>query len=348
MKKRPSVGLFDDQRKRSKLAMLSNVLVRLKASIDWESFRPILEEAFPVRDPRKGGQPPYDRLLLFKMLVLGRVYQLSHEALEYQVNDRRSFQEFLDLEPQHEVPDSTTLYGFASHLAKSGSMPKLFAHFHQRLSNAGLVLNEGKIVDASIVNTPVQRNSREENEKLRNGEVPQNWSAGKARQKDLDADWTQKHGKSYFGYKNHVKVDAGSKLIDHYEVTPASVHDSQVTWDLLDPKADKGQEMYADKAYDNAEVKKGIRLAKMKCRVLKSARRNKPLTRRQQAMNDKLNKVRARVEHIFGAMEKQLGGLRTRAVGLVRATFNTGLTNLCYNMLRTLTLLSTRPMVGIV
>lgn len=346
MKKRPSPGLFDDQRKRSKLAMLNDVLIRLKTSVDWESFRPLVEEPFPVRDPRNGGQPPYDRLLLFKMLVLGRVYQLSHEVLEYQVIDRRSFQEFLDLEPQHDVPDSTCLYAFASHLAKSGTMPKLFAHFHQRLVGAGLVLNEGKIIDASIVNAPVQRNSRDENAKLREGEVPQDWSPGKARQKDLDADWTQKHGKSYFGYKNHVKVDAGSKLIDHYEVTPASMHDSQVTWDLLDPEADKGQEMYADKAYDNAEVKKGIRLAKMKNRVLKSARRNKPLTRRQQAMNTKLNKVRARVEHIFGAMEKQLGGLRTRAIGLARATFHTGLTNLCYNLLRTLTLISTRPLVG--
>ncbi len=348
MKKRPSPGLFDEQRKRSKLAMLNDVLIRLKTSVDWESFRPLVEDAFPNRDPRKGGQPPYDRLLLFKMLVLGRVYQLSHEALEFQVNDRRSFQEFLDLEPQHEVPDSTTLYAFANHLAHSGTMPKLFAHFHQRLVGAGLVLNEGKIIDASIVKTPVQRNSRDENDKLREGEVPQDWSPAKARQKDLDADWTKKHGKSFFGYKNHVKVDGGSKLIDHYEVTTASVHDSQVAWDLLAPQADKGQELYADKAYDSADVKKGIRLAKMKSRLLKSARRNTPLTPRQKALNTKLSKVRARVEHIFGAMDKQLGGLRTRAIGLVRATFHTGLTNLCYNLLRTLTLLTKHSAVGIV
>ena len=346
MKKRPSPGLFDEQHKRSKLAMLNDVLIRLKSCVDWEVFRPLLEEAFPAKDPSKGGQPPYDRLLLFKMLVLGRLYHLSHEALEYQVNDRKSFQEFLDLEPQHVVPDSTTLYLFTKQLTEQGTMPMLFAQFHERLGKAGLVVNQGKIVDASIVDAPVQRNSKEENEKIRENDVPEDWSPGKRRQKDLDATWTRKHGKSYYGYKNHVKVDAGSKLIDHYEVTTASVHDSQVTWDLLEPEKDAGQELYADKAYDNDDTRKGLRLAKMKNRVLKSARRNKSLTDRQKRTNKERSRVRARVEHVFGAMDKQLGGLYVRCIGLARATFHVGLTNLCHNLLRTLTLLSQRPSVG--
>lgn len=346
MKKRPSPGLFDEQHKRSKLAMLNDVLIRLKTCIDWEGFRPLLEDAFPRKDPSKGGQPPYDRLLLFKMLVLGRLYHLSHEALEYQVNDRRSFQEFLDLEPQHVVPDSTTLYLFAGHLSRSGTMPQLFSQFHDRLSKVGLIVNEGKIIDASIVNAPVQHNKKQENEQIREGDVPQDWSAGKRRQKDVDATWTKKHGKSYYGYKNHVKVDAGSKLIDHYEVTTASVHDSQVTWDLLEPSKDAGQELYADKAYDNDDTRKGLRLAKMKHRVLKSARRGKPLTDRQKRTNKARSRVRARVEHVFGAMDKQLCGLCVRCIGLARATFQVGLTNLCHNLLRTLTLLPQHPSVG--
>ncbi len=344
-KKRPSAGFFDHQDRQSKLAKLNDVLVRLKAQVDWDGFRPVVEEAFPVRDPRKGGQPPYDRLLLFKMLVLCRLYHLSAEALEFQVNDRRSFQAFLDLEPQHEVPDATTVRLFAKYLMENGTMPKLFAHFHARLEQAGLVLNDGKIIDASIVDAPIQRNSREENEQIKNGDVPEDWSEAKNRQKDVDATWTKKHGKSFFGYKNHVKVDAGSKLIDHYVVTTASVHDGTVVWDLLTP-ADKGQDLDADKAYDNAHTKKGVRLAKMKYKVLKQARRNKPLNEREKRHNSSRTPIRARVEHVFGAMDKQLGGLYVRCIGLARATFQVGLTNLCYNLLRTLTLLQSNPTVG--
>lgn len=344
-KKRPTPGLFDQQSKQAKLAKLNDVLIRLKAQVDWDGFRPVVEAAFPMRDPRKGGQPPYDRLLLFKMLVLCRLYHLSAEALEYQVNDRRSFQDFLDLEPQHEVPDATTVRLFAKYLVEHGTMPKLFAHFHARLQQAGLVLNEGKIIDASIVDAPVQRNSRQENEQIRNNDVPEGWSEHKRRQKDLDATWTKKHGKNYYGYKNHVKVDAGSKLVDHYEVTTACVHDSTVVWDLL-TEEDQGQDLHGDKAYDNAHTKKGVRLARMKYRVLKQARRNKPLTARQKSTNTERSRVRARVEHVFGAIDKQIGGLFVRCIGLARATFHVGLTNLCYNLLRTLHLLKQRPTMG--
>lgn len=344
-KKRPTAGLFDGEAKQAKLARLNDVLVRLKAQVDWDGFRPVVEEAFPVRDPRKGGQPPYDRLLLFKMLVLCRLYHLSAEALEYQVNDRRSFQQFLDLEPQHEVPDATTVRLFAKYLMENGTMPKLFAHFHARLAQAGLVLNEGKIIDASIVDAPVQRNSRDENQRIKENDIPEDWSAAKRQQKDVDATWTQKHGKNFFGYKNHVKVDAGSKLIDHYQVTTACVHDSTVVWDLL-TEEDQGQDLHGDKAYDNAHTKQGVRLAKMKYRVLKQARRNKPLTAQQKRTNTQRSRLRARVEHVFGAMDKQLGGLRVRCIGLPMATFHVGLTNLCYNLLRTLHLLERTPTIG--
>lgn len=345
MSKRPAAGLFDEQRKGEQLARMNDVLVRLSAMVDWEAFRPLIERSFPVRDPRKGGQPPYDRLLLFKMVVLGRLYQLSPETLEYQVHDRMSFRRFLGLELQHAVPDATTIRLFVEHMITAGAMPDLFAQFHERLSRAGLVLNEGKILDASIVSAPVQRNSKEENERIKDNDVPEDWSEQKRRQKDVDASWTKKHGKNYFGYKNHVKVDAGSKLIDHYEVTTACVADGHLAWQLLDPK-DQGQALHADKGYDWGDVRRGVRKARMKDRILKQARARKPLTKRQQRDNTESSRIRARVEHVFGAMDKQLGGLFVTCIGQARATFHVGLTNFCYNLQRTLTLLSKKPFVG--
>ncbi|MBK6408981.1 MAG: IS5 family transposase [Flavobacteriales bacterium] len=344
MKKRPSRSLFDEQIKHQKLEQINDVLPRLSKMVNWEAFRAQLDAAFPVRDPKKGGQPPYDRVMMFKAIVLMELYGLSAEALEYQINDRASFQRFLGLEPQHQVPDSTTVRLFAEQLTKAKAMEQLFAAYHARLSAAKLVVNEGKIVDASMVHAPIQHNGRDDREKLEDGKLPENWSSRKKAQKDLDADWTKKHGKSYHGYKNHVKVDAGSKLIDHYVVTPASVSDGKMAWELLD-EADQGQGFYGDKGYDWQDVKDGIALAKMKDCVLKQPRKNTPLSEEDELRNKDLSRVRARVEHVFGSMNKQLHGLSVRCIGLARATFRVGLTNLCYNLLRSLHLIP-RSSVG--
>lgn len=346
MSKRPSRSLFDEQNKHQKLEKINDVLPRLSRMVEWEAFRTQLDAAFPVRDPKRGGQPPYDRVLMFKIIVLLELYGLSAEAMEYQINDRASFQRFLGLEPQHMVPDATTIRLFAEQLTNAKTMEQLFAAYHARLSAAGLVLNEGKIIDASMVHAPVQHNSRDENDQLKNEEVPPDWSAHKRAQKDLDATWTKKHGKSFHGYKNHVKVDAGSKLIDHYVVTTSSISDGTMAWELLDER-DQGQDLHADKGYDWQDVKDGIALAKMNDCVLKQARRNSPLSEQDKQRNTGLSRVRARVEHVFASMNKQLGGLSVRAIGLVRATFRVGLTNLCYNLLRSLHLIPTSS-VGIV
>ena len=346
MNKRPTRSLFDEQNKHQKLEKINDVLPRLSRMIDWEAFRAQLDAALPARDPKKGGQPPYDRVMMFKIIVLLELYGLSAEAMEYQINDRASFQHFLGLEPQHQVPDATTIRLFSEQLTKAGAMERIFAAYHARLSAAHLVINEGKIIDASMVHAPIQHNSRDEKEQLDNGEIPANWSARKKAQKDLDATWTKKHGKSYHGFKNHVKVDAGSKLIDHYVVTTASVSDGTMAWDLLD-HADKGQDLYADKGYDWQDVKDGIALAKMNDGVLKQARKNKPLSEQEKQRNTELSRTRARVEHVFGSMNKQLHGLSVRCIGLVRATFRVGLTNLCCNILRSLYLIPTSS-VGIV
>jgi len=346
MSKRPSRSLFDEQAKHQKLEQINDVLPRLSRMVDWEAFRPQLDGAFPVRDPKKGGQPPYDRVMMFKIIVLLELYGLSAEAMEYQINDRASFQRFLGLEPQHQVPDATTIRLFAEQLTAAKAMEQLFAAYHARLTAARLVVNEGKIIDASMVHAPVQHNSRSEKDDLDNGEIPANWSARKKAQKDLDATWTKKHGKSYHGFKNHVKVDAGSKLIDHYVVTTASVADGDMAWQLLDER-DQGQDLHADKGYDWEKVKDGIALAGMNDCVLKQARRNNPLSEQDKQRNSELSRIRARIEHVFGSMNKQLHGLSVRCIGLARASFRVGLTNLTYNILRSLYLIPTSS-VGIV
>ena len=148
------------------------------------------------------------------------------------------------------IPDATTLWLFREKLARAGLIEQLFDRFDQHLAAKGYMARGGQIIDASIVLVPTQRNSRDENAELQAGRTPAGWKhkPAKVRQKDRDARWTKKHGRSFFGYKNHVNADAKHKLIRHYAVADAAVHDSQELDGLLD-KGNTCNDVFADSAY---------------------------------------------------------------------------------------------------
>ena len=191
------------------------------------------------------------------------------------------------------------------------------------------------MVDATIVAVPRQRNSRDDNEQVKAGITPKAWekNPAKNRQKDKDARWTKKNGRSFFGYKNHVNADAAHKLIREYGVTDASVHDSQVFDDLLN-KGNTSSEIYADSAYRSAEIEQNLKARGFSSRVHKRGQRNNPLSEAETAANTKKSKVRARIEHVFGAQENAPGGRLVRTIGMVRAKVKIGLQNLAYNIRR--------------
>ena len=213
----------------------------------------------------------------------------------------------------------------------------LFDLFDKELRNKRLILNKGFIIDASFVEVPIQRNTREENAVIKEGKCPEEWTrdenANKLAQKDLDARWTQKNDENYYGYKDHVKVDAGSKLITDYTVTDASVHDSQELNPLLS-KDDKGKELYADSAYSGEPIAKELESKGIDNHINEKGYRNKPLTKEQIKNNRKKSKVRSRIEHVFGFIENSLNGSTLRSIGKRRAAFGIGIMNLIYNMFR--------------
>ncbi len=146
------------------------------------------------------GRKPIDALVMFRMLVVQSLYNLSDEQAEYQVRDRLSFTRFLSLGIEDRIPDGTTLWLFRQKLAKAGLIEKLFAQFGRHLEAKGYIARGGQMVDATIVAVPRQRNSREDNETVKAGETPEDWQKkpAKNRQKDKDARWTKKHNKSCF------------------------------------------------------------------------------------------------------------------------------------------------------
>ena len=187
----------------------------------------------------------------------------------------------------------------------------------------------GQIIDATIVPAPRQRNSRDDNATVKAGGTPPEWEVhpAKNRQKDKDARWTKKHGKSHFGYKNHITIDRRHKLVRRYAVSTASVHDSQKLDDVLDPE-NTASGVWADSAYRSAETEAKLAARAMTSHIHRRGSRHKPLTPRQEAANKTRSKVRARVEHVFGNQHNSMGGKFVRTIGIVRAAVKIGMQNL--------------------
>lgn len=328
-------GLFDEQLRLEKLSKKQDPLERLSSHIDFEYFRKPLEKFFKKEAQKsKGGRPPYDGILMFKILILQRYYNVSDDAMEYAILDRLSFMRFLGLGINHPVPDAKTIWLFRDTLTSGGMIEKLFSYLDKQLDQDGIIVHKGKLVDASIVEVPVQRNNRDENKQIKEGNLPEEWSENKLRQKDTDARWTTKNGENYFGYKNHIKADSKTKLITRYKATAANVHDSEVMDELLDKKEDGGQRIYADRAYRSEALEQVCRRKNMESYIHEKGYRNKPLTKRQLQRNRKKSKTRARVEHIFGFMTNSMNEMYLRYRNFVRNQAAIGLMNLTYNLFR--------------
>ena len=332
------MGFYDLDKRLEAISAKGDPLELIKATVPWESFRAEIEAVTrPKPEERKStaGRKPYDAILMFKILVLQTLHNLADEQLEYLIRDRLSFMRFLDLGLEDPVPDATTVWLFREALAKAGLVAKLFVLFNQHLEAKGYIARGGQIVDATIVSAPMQRNSRSENEAIKAGKTPEGWQEKPAKnaQKDKDARWTKKHDRSFYGYKNHIGIDRAHKLIRRYAETDASVHDSQKLDDVLD-KSNTGAEVWADSAYRSAETEAKLEAKGYKSRVHRRARRNRPLSRREQAGNTTRSRVRARVEHVFGHQHTSMGGTIVRTIGIVRARTKIGLMNLVYNISR--------------
>ena len=331
-------GFFDANDRLEALSAKGDPLEAIAALVPWESFRADIEAVVLTAAAEKkspAGRKPIDAMVMFRMLILQSLYNLSDEQIEYQVRDRYSFTRFLRLGIEDRIPDGTTLWLFREKLTKAGLIETLFERFGQHLEAKGYIARGGQMVDATIVPVPQQRNTGKENEALKAGQTPEHWEhkPAKNRQKDKDARWTKKHGKSLFGYKNHVNADARHKLIRRYGVTDASVHDSQKLDGLLNT-ANTSRDVYADSAYRSAETEAKLDERGFRSRIHNRASRNHPLSDAQVEANRKKSKVRARIEHVFGAQENAPGGRIVRTIGAVRARAKIGLQNLVYNVRR--------------
>ena len=344
-------GFFDLDERYGALSAAGDPLERLAAVVDFELLRGELDAALDWSDRAKGGRPPYDAVMMFKILVLQTLYTLSDDQTEYQLNDRLSFMRFAGLALEDRVPDAKTIWLYREQLTRAGAIERLFARFDAALRDAGYLAMGGQIVDATVVEARRPRRTGNEKATVKSGGVPEAWSQAKRAQMDTDGRWTIKRGRQrppgagepqarvaaaiavpVFGYKNHLGIDRRHGFIRRFAVTDAATHDGHQLGRLLDPD-NTASPVWADSAYRSAANRALLARRGLVPQFQRPKPRGKPMPPHLARGNAARARVRVAVEHVFAAQKCRLG-LVIRSVGLARATTRLGLANLATNMTR--------------
>jgi len=333
------VGLFDTEYHERKIKEYQPPLSKLDKVINWELFREPIEKALYVESKGAGGRPSFDKIMMFKILILQKYYNLSDEQTEFQINDRTSFKQFLGLKIGSVVPDEKTVWLFKEKLSQTNLSKQLFNLFAQELITQGIIAKEGSMIDASFVDVPRQRNSKEDNADIKKGAIPlefaqkdKNEKRSKLIQKDTDARWMTKSGEKHYGYKDHINADSKTKLITKYSVTSAAPHDSTEIENIIDETDNK---LHADSAYRSEAIETFLEEKHCESFVHEKGYRGSPLTEIQKESNNVKSKIRARVEHIFGFMTNSMNdALHMKSIGMKRIESSIGILNLTYNLFR--------------
>ena len=344
-------GFFDVDERLKRLSGLGDHLEAFAAAVDFEIFRDDLVATLGYSDGLLGGRPPFDPVMMFKILVIAAMDNLSDERAEFLINDRMSFMRFLGLSLADRVPDARTIWLFREKLTKAGAIDALFVRFDAALRASGFIAMSGQIVDATLVAAPRQRNTEDEKKAIKEGRIPEDWKShpAKLRQKDRDARWTVKFTKAkmkedgskppcdiaipVFGYQNHISIDRGFGFIRKWSATDAAAYEGARLREGLLDKSNTASSVWADTAYRSAANEGFMEKNGFVSRVHRKKPKGKPMPDAMCRANAEKSKVRSRVEHVF-AEQKDRMGLFIRTVGIARAKAKIGMANLVYNFKR--------------
>lgn len=243
----------------------------------------------------KGGRPAMPLEMMLRIYLMQQWFALSDPAMEDALYDIESMRRFagIDLETES-VPDETTILNFRRLLEKHNLGERFFVEIGHHLDEQGLSIQQGTIVDATLIAAPSSTKTKD-------------------RQRDLQMSQTKKGNQYYFGMKAHIGVDTKTRRVHTVVTTTGNVHDSTVMEDLL--HGDE-KEVYGDKTYAKDERKEQFTEAGIKWKVSNKARRGQGLTEQQKQENKKHNKVRACVEHPFQVLKCLWGYSKVRYKGL--------------------------------
>ena len=293
----------------TKVTRVATFLERVDAHIDL-SFT---QQWHVELHPSGRGRRPFDTDVLFRIILLQQWFGLSDPQAEQDIHDRASYQDFLGITANTDIPDETTICRFRSALVEKGWDKAFFAEVHRQFQEHGITVTRGKIVDATISETPKGR-KREDGTSTR----------------DPEASFTKKNARSYHGYKGHMSTDTKGKFIQKVFTSTAKDHDSRHG----DKVTDGTEEIVLkDSAYINTEEKRRCRREGKIYGVIERATRGHPLSSSQKKRNRKLSSVRCRGEHPFAEAKCRMH-FRLRYRGLRKADWQFTMVAAAYNLKR--------------
>lgn len=289
--------------------------------IDWAAVERVLS---PVDQVAAKGEASWPVLVLFKALILQRWHDLSDEGLEAALFDRLSFQAFCGLSLDDDVPDHATLWRFRQKLSKAGLMEALFAELERQFDAKGMVVRQGTLIDASLLEAAARRPAVKD---------------GKTSAVDPDARFGTGDGRGRytFGYKAHIAVDEGSLLVRAVRLTPANVQEIEAACDLVqgDEKA-----VLADRGYDAKRLRDHLESRGIANLVMRRGGYGRPVSDEDVARNHAIAPRRRIVESVFGTLKRLYRMGRLRYFTQARNATSVALALIAYNLRRCLSIAS--------
>lgn len=308
-----------------KVRGLGDRLELMKRVVDWESFRSLVASIF-IDNETTGGRPHTDELVIVRTLVLQQLYGLSDEELEFQMNDRLSFRNFVGFPDK--VPDYSTIWKIRERLQETGTYRKIWDKVQQQINSQGYTIKKGVIQDASFIEADLGRKRHYKEKKAEKEGTTIEYTPKQLAHMDKDGTFSIKHGQVHYGYKDHVKLDVDHHLIREIEVTTASLHDAKI--DLVEQEDIAA---YRDKGYVGTPVPKGVI-----DKTMQRDTRARKINGGQQKRNYSISQVRAPGERPFAVMKRVFHGAHTLVKTLARVTIKEHFKAIGYNLYQLVTL----------
>jgi IS5 family transposase len=259
---------------------------------------------------------------MVKIIILQTLYNVSDPELEFALNDRISFQQFIGLD--NPVPDYSTIWRFKERLTKAGIAKQIHEQFLQQVHENGYVVKTGMIQDATFIEADIgkKRQTEEQKKKKQNKEI--RYSRRQKSHINTDATFSKKGAETHHGYKLHTKVDVDNVFIQDFETTTAKVSDNKV-----DLSSDDDKRMFRDKGYVGTPLK----AENVQDFTMKRAARNRPLTEEEKKFNKIVSRIRVKVEWPYASIKRKFNRGRTRATKLIRVAICQMFSCLTYNIM---------------
>ena len=344
-------GFFDIDDRLKRLSDLGDQLETFRSAADFELFRPELNAALSYTDRTEGGRPPFDPVLMFKILVIQATNNLSDERAEFLINDRLSFMRFLGLGLEDRVPDARTIWLFREKLTTAGAIKRLFEQFDAMLRQGWLHRHVGSDRRCQPGCGVASAQYDDEKKAIKEGRIAPNWKAkpAKLRHKDRDAHWTVKFTKAkpredgsmppvdlaipLFGYQNYVAIDRHFGFIRRWAATDAAAYEGRRLRQGLLDSSNRASGVWADTAYRSPANETFLNKNGFVSHIHRKKPKGRAMHETMRRANNAKSKIRSRVEHVF-AEQKDRMGLFIRTIGIARAMTKIGMANLVYNIKR--------------